>query len=104
MRSSKGHLTRRRFLGVTAEAAAVAAIGQFPQAFADNPAQPRRKTILSFYCDDTKSSPGSAKGFETFLDYCRSQGIKGESSAILGMPGYSLPRKPSNEERSYLEQ
>jgi len=60
--------------------------------------------ILSFYCDDTGPHVAGAKAFEDFLDYCDSQGLAGESSAILGMRGHSISRNPNGEEKAYLEQ
>ena len=64
----------------------------------------KRKTILSFYCDDTSPHVVGAKAFETFLDYCAEQKIAGESSAILGGGGHSMARDPSAEERAFLKQ
>ena len=87
MTTARRDFTRRQFLGVTATSAAVAAMGQVPHGFAADPDKPKRKTILSFYCDDTSPSRAGAKAFQTFLDYCAEQGIKGESSLILGMGG-----------------
>lgn len=102
MTTQRSDLTRRQFLGVTATSAAVAAFGQLPRAFAAGP--PKRKTILSFYCDDTSPRPAGAKAFQLFLDYCAQQGIKGESSCILGMGGASITRQPTDDERAYLDQ
>ncbi len=64
----------------------------------------QRKTILSFYCDDTSPYVAGAKAFETFLDYCAEQGIAGESSAILGVGGHSMSRQPNEEEQAFLYQ
>jgi hypothetical protein len=64
----------------------------------------KRKTLLSFYCDDTSPYVAGAKAFETFLDYCAEQGIAGESSLILGAGGHCMSRKPNEEEQAYLKQ
>jgi hypothetical protein len=97
--------TRRRLLGVAASTAAVAGLGRSPAVGAESPARPRNgKMILSFYCDDASPYVAGAKAFETFLDYCRKQGIRGEASAILGMGGHSMCRNPDKEEKAFLEQ
>lgn len=62
------------------------------------------KMILSFYCDDTGPYAAGAKAFEIFLDYCEKNGIRGESSVILGSSGISMARKPNDEEKAYLNQ
>jgi hypothetical protein len=100
------NLSRRQFIGVAATSTAVAAIGQLPRAFAGDPAKPRRKTILSFYLDDTKPgyTPGGVKAYQTLLDFCREHGAKGDTSCILGMSGHSATRKPNSNENLYLEQ
>jgi hypothetical protein len=83
----------------------MAAVGRSGRAGAKNPGQPgNHKTILSFYCDDTSPRVAGAKAFETFLDYCAKQGITGEASAILGMSGHSMCRKPDAEEKAFLQQ
>jgi hypothetical protein len=97
--------TRRRFLGAAAASAAVAALGGRTQTLAEGPEMPRtRKTLLSFYCDDTSPSVAGVKAFETFLDYAAEQKIAGESTAILGSSGRSLSRRPNEEEQAYLKQ
>ena len=98
-------LTRRKFLGVAATSTAVAAFGQLPRVLAVEPDKsPKRKTILSFYCDDTTPFMG-AKAFQTFLDYCAEHGIAGESSAVLGWGhGHSMARNPTDEQRKFFEQ
>lgn len=63
-----------------------------------------RKTILSFYCDDTSPYGVGTGTFQTFLDYCGEQRIAGESSAILGLGGHSMTRNPSEEEQAFLKQ
>jgi hypothetical protein len=64
----------------------------------------KRKTVLSFYCDDTGPYTAGAKAFETFLDFCAEQKIAGESSLILGGGGHCMARKPNEEEQAYLKQ
>ncbi|MEK7475280.1 MAG: hypothetical protein AAB152_06545 [Candidatus Coatesbacteria bacterium] len=61
-----------------------------------------RKTLLSFYCDDTNPAAAGPRAFRTFLDFCAANGIAGESSVILGMSGASMTRAPSADEREYL--
>ena len=100
--------SRRKFLGVAAASTAVGAFGQLPRVLAADPDKPpKRKTILSFFCDDTTpfGSVGGAKAFQTFLDYCVEHGIAGESSAVLGWGhGHSMARNPTDEQRKYFKQ
>ena len=104
MDTARPELTRRHFLGA-ASTAAIMAAGQLPRALAGDPTKPsQRKTILSFYCDDTGPYVAGAKAFQTFLDYCAAHGIAGESSAILGMGGRSMCRQPKAEEQAFLQQ
>jgi len=63
-----------------------------------------KKTILSFYCDDTGPYAAGAEAFEFFLNYCAEHGIAGESSVILGVSGRSMSRNPTDEEQDYLKQ
>ena len=65
---------------------------------------PARKTILSFYCDDTGPDVAGVEAFQTFLDYCAKHGIAGESSVILGASGRCMTRNPNEAERAYLVQ
>lgn len=105
MRPNELSLSRRRFMGVTAMSAAVAGLSQLPRALGGSPATPRNgKTILSFYCDDTGPYTAGAKAFQVFLDYCAEQGVRGESSLILGASGRSMARHPTKEEEAYLDQ
>jgi len=97
-------LSRRQFLG-TASAAAIAAAGPLPRVRAGEPAKPSpRKTILSFYCDDTSPYVAGAKAFQTFLDYCAEHRIAGESTANLGAGGRSMCRNSNEEEQAFLQQ
>jgi len=102
MTSAPRKLNRRQMLALAA--ASTAAFG-LPWNFARG-AEPnrRRKTILSFYCDDTSPYAAGATAFQTFLDYCAEQRIAGESSCILGMKGHSMARDPDAEEQAFLKQ
>jgi hypothetical protein len=105
MATARRHCTRRGFLGAAAASTVVATLGRSRRACAEGPDKLRdRKTILSFYCDDTGPHVAGAKAFEIFLDYCARQGIAGESSAILGMSGHSISRNPNDEEKAFLKQ
>ena len=98
-------LNRRRFMNGTITSAAGAAFGSLARAADEAPAAPAgRKTILSFYCDDTDPYAAGAGAFRTFLDYCGEQRIAGESSLILGASRHSMTRNPSKEESAYLDQ
>jgi hypothetical protein len=97
--------TRRCFMGTVAVTAAAAAVGRLPRCFArPTSVRKERGTILSFYCDDTGPGTAGAKAFGTFLDYCAEQGIRGESSVLLGASGHSMTRESNEEEAAYLEQ
>lgn len=100
--TGRRRFTRRRFLGIAA--ASVSSLGLLrTNAYAlENPR--RRKTILSFYCDDTSPYAAGAAAFQTFLDYCAEQRIAGESSCILGMKGRSMLRDPDGEEQTFTKQ
>ena len=63
-----------------------------------------RKTVLSFYCDDTGPYQAGARAFRDFLDFCAEHGIACVSSAILGLGGHSMTRKPDDEELEFLKQ
>ncbi len=101
MTSRKHESTRRRFLGVAATAAAAAG---GPRWARGEEVAKKRKTVLSFYCDDTGPYTAGVKAFETFLDFCAEQKIAGESSLILGGGGHCMARKPNEEEAAYLKQ
>jgi hypothetical protein len=102
-RHTASRLSRRRFLGGTvATALATATAPRLPGATDEAPA--KRKTILSFYLDDTGPYVAGARAFQTFLDYCADQGLAGESSLILGANGRSMVRQPTREEADYLAQ
>ena len=105
MTTARRRCTRRRFLGVAGASTAVAVLGGLRGAGAESGGKARgRRTILSFYCDDTSPRVAGAKAFETFLDYCAKQGVACESSAILGTSGHSMCRKPDEEEEAFLKQ
>lgn len=70
MATAQQRVTRHQFLDVAPTSAAVALCGRLPQASAkEQTKSPGRKTILSFYCDDTGPCKAGAKAFEAFLDY-----------------------------------
>ncbi len=95
-------VNRRRFLkGVGATAAAISLQG-LPALAAEKPR--RRKTVLSFYCDDTSPYTAGDQAFQTFLDFCAEQQIAGEASCILGMSGHSMVRNPNEQETLFLRQ
>lgn len=102
MKTKKQCLNRRRFLGLLASSTASYGL-HWPLAYgSDNPR--RRKTILSFYCDDTSPYTAGAESFKTFLDFCGEQHIAGEASCILGMNGHSMARNPNEREQAFLRQ
>jgi len=102
MTTAKRGFTRREFLRLWAVSVASAGL-PWPQAYGlENPR--RRKTLLSFYCDDTSPYVAGAKTFQTFLDFCAEQQIAGESSCILGMTGHSMARNPNEQEQAFLSQ
>jgi hypothetical protein len=59
--------------------------------------------ILSFYMDDTNPRNVKAQAYKDFLDYCQDNGIKGESSLILGYNGKSLVQNPDDNQRLYIK-
>jgi len=65
------------------------------------------KTALSFYLDDTNPYDAPPEAFKTFLDFVSSEGVRGESSIILGFEAdrYGLLSRPTTEEqRSFIQQ
>jgi hypothetical protein len=63
----------------------------------------RNKMILSFYMDDTNPDRVKAGPYKDFLDYCQINGIKGESSMILGINGKSLVVDPDSNQQLYIQ-
>jgi len=63
-----------------------------------------RKTLLSFYCDDTGPYQAGAAAFRDFLDYCGKNGVAGESSVILGGDKASMARNSDADELEYIGQ
>jgi len=65
-----------------------------------------KKTILSFYCDDTNPYCAPPEAFKTFLDLCASEGIAGESSVILGYEwsAHGLINRPTTNIQSAYEE
>jgi hypothetical protein len=41
-----------------------------------------KKLILSFYLDDTSPGIAGPEALGTFLDYCKTHGVKGESTVV----------------------
>ncbi len=65
------------------------------------------KTALSFYLDDTSPYGLPANTFQRFLDFCAGEGVRGESSVILGWgwEEHGLLSHPTSElQETYLEQ
>lgn len=95
-------VSRRRFLCTLTSA--TASYGLYPRlAHAAWPPR-RRKTILSFYCDDASPYAAGAESFKTFLDFCAEHHLAGEASCILGMGGHSMVRNPNEQEQIFLRQ
>jgi hypothetical protein len=66
-----------------------------------------RKTALSFYLDDTNPYDAPAEALKEFLDFCSSEGIRGESSIILGFGAARhglLSRPQTDQQRAFLHQ
>jgi len=98
------NITRRQFISTTSTAAMLTMGGGLSQAFVEDSKARSRKTVLSFYCDDTGPYRAGVEAFEKFLDYCVEQGISGESSVILGGSGRCMSRNSTDKERAYLKQ
>lgn len=62
---------------------------------------------LTFYCDDTNPYDAPAEALRTFLDFAKSEGIRGEASFI---PAYhweahgAMSRRASTEQSAFIEQ
>ena len=74
------NITRRQFISTTSTAAMFTMGSGLSQALVEDSKTRSRKTILSFYCDDTGPYRAGVEAFEKFLDYCAEHGISGESS------------------------
>lgn len=65
-------------------------------------------TILSFFCDDTSPFTSPPGAFKTFLDFITNEGVRGESSVILGFDwqerGRLLSEPSTPVEEEYIEQ
>jgi hypothetical protein len=69
--------------------------------------QTMKKTILSFYCDDTNPYCAPPEAFKILLDFAASEGIAGEASVILGYEWseHGLISRPTTDIQStYLGQ
>ena len=95
-------ISRRNFLKSTSAALALAAIPVPAFYFKDK--VKRNKMIMSFYMDDTNPEIVKAEAYKEFLNYCQPNGIKGESSVILGYNGKSIVRNPDDNQAIYLDQ
>jgi len=62
-----------------------------------------KKMILSFYLDDTSPGIAGPEALKTFLDYCKANGVKGESTVVLGYDGESMAVDPDSLEIRFLE-
>jgi hypothetical protein len=62
-----------------------------------------KKIILSFYLDDTSPGIAGPEALSTFLDYCKSHGVKGESTVVLGYDVESMADDPDSSELKFLE-
>jgi hypothetical protein len=94
-------IPRRKFLGSMSVATAFFAIRS--AGFSWKSENKRNKMILSFYMDDTNPERVKAGAFRQFLEYCNSNGIKGESSFIPGYNGKSLVRDQDQNHLDYIE-
>jgi len=65
------------------------------------------KTVLSFYLDDTHPYDRPVDTFRTFVDFVSSEGVRGESSVILGLGAaeHGLLSRPTNAvQEAFIEQ
>ena len=63
----------------------------------------KKKMILSFYLDDTSPGIASAESLKIFLDFCKANGVMGESTVVLGYDGESMAVEPDSIEKKFLE-
>ena len=63
----------------------------------------KKKLILSFYVDDTNPGIAGSEAYGIFLDYCKTHGIMGESTIVLGYDGESMADHPDSTEMAFLE-
>ncbi len=105
-------VTRRRFLKAAVAGALCALL---PSARARAAARGRqvepmkkttKQTVLSFYCDDTSVSWIPAEAFTQFVDYLAAEGVRGESTVLLGSGGEHglLSRPTTAAQRGYIAQ
>jgi hypothetical protein len=93
-------IPRRKFLGSISAAFTLVAIQS--AGFLYKSGSKKNKMILSFYMDDTNPQIVTAEAFKVFLDYCQTNGIKGESSIIPGYNGKSIFREHDQNQLNYL--
>ncbi len=115
--NTKADISRREFLlkGTTGAGLALGAAVVGGPELAGAPTQPAapqtaeslaKKTVLTFYMDDTNPYIVGAEPFRVFLDFVSSEGIAGESSVILGYgwEDHGLLSGPqTDEQRAYIE-
>jgi hypothetical protein len=61
------------------------------------------RMIISFYMDDTNPQIVSAAAFGEFVNFCEVNGVKGESSLILGYSGKSISSDTNENSQKYLQ-
>lgn len=93
--------TRRRFLESASSAISLLTIQS--AGWSCKSESKRSRMILSFYLDDTNPEIVKAEAYHEFLDYCNTNGIKGESSIIPGYGGKSIFREHDQNQLNYLE-
>jgi hypothetical protein len=94
-------IPRRKFLGYMS--AVTALLTMKSTGLSCKSESKRNKMILTFYVDDTNPQRAKAEAFKQFLDYCSSNGIKGESSFIPGYNGKSIIRDHDQNQLDYIE-
>jgi hypothetical protein len=97
---STGSISRRKFLKSASSGLAIAAFPGLGYSFIRK--IKRDKMILSFYMDDTNPFDAKAEAYKVFLEYCKSNGIKGEASAILAWNGKSMVQSPDDNQSLFL--
>ena len=67
------------------------------------PEKDDQKMIISFYLDDTSPGIAGPEALKTFLEYCKANGVRGESTVVLGYDGESMAVEPDSIEKKFLE-
>ncbi len=97
----KSGVSRRKFLNVSIASLILAGLVGLNCTGDRN--KKDRKMILSFYLDDTSPSIAGPDALNTFFEYCKSHGVKGESSVIFGYDGESMADNPDSIEHAFLD-